>query len=165
MITYLASVASSILLNDISTNEIFAASPISEDAARRLTQAYYCMAALSACSQMAVIVIVLVAYLHYSLMVSSRDKIWFVGKWDALINIIPQIFIVIGCLSLTACFSLGSFIIGNETTGYIISLVCVLFFTSFLFIWATMVRKNFKCAEKTVLQYSQILNDAISSTE
>ena len=107
---------------------------------------------MAAATQLAVVVIVLVAYLHFTLMITPADKVWFICYWDNFINVTPQILVILGCISVTACVCVGAFIVGNIYTGIIVTCIASFFVLLFLYIWITMLNYNFERAEKTVVK-------------
>lgn len=126
---------------------------------RVLLQAYYACGAFSACSSLIVVSIVMVAYLHFTLMMSPADKLWFICTWDNEINLLPQLLILMGSVSLFGCLALGAFVVGNYETGIIVVVVTVFFLVAFLYIWQKMVVMNFQRAENTILRYRRVYKE------
>jgi hypothetical protein len=150
---FTAALGVSIVLGGVSTSDAFVGQTgLSEHSYKTLIQLYYALGAMAASTQLAVVVIVLVAYLHFTLMITPADKVWFICYWDTFINVIPQILVILGCVSVVACVCVGSFIVGDIHTGIIVTCIASLFVLLFLYIWITMLNRNFERAESTVLK-------------
>ena len=161
---FLATIGVSIILSTISTSDVFSGhSDLTENQLRTIAQSYYALAAFSALSNLTNVVIVLVAYLHFTLMTGSADKIWFVSKWDTEINVLPQILLITGCISLVGCLCCGSFVVGNYVTGVVVCTISGSFVLMFLLIWKNMLRQNFNRSEKNILRYKNIYKQLLDN--
>lgn len=77
-------------------------------------------------------------------MLTNDDMLWFLMTWSFFTNELPQIFLVIGTFALIIGCCLGAFLIGNVTTGIIVSVVGFVIALIVLIGWLTMLAYNKK---------------------
>jgi len=135
---------------------------LSSFASSIFTHIYYVSFCLSAFSNLLVVLLCVMSMLHYTLMISPSDKMWFVDKWDNAINVLPQILLMLGVISLFVGLCVGSFLVSNTAIGIIVCSLASLFVAIFLYIWSTMLRANFARTAKSLEIYKKIYTKIMS---
>lgn len=122
-----------------------------------IVQVYYALFAAAACSEICTVLVVTISAIHFNLMLSDDDMIWFVMEWFWFINDFAQILLVIGCIALILGCFFGSFIVGDNTTGLIVCLIGGGIFSILLFFWLYMIRVNKGKEKESIDRIRQIL--------
>lgn len=122
-----------------------------------MSQVFYGCFGLAALTEIGAVLIVTIALIHFNLMITEEDMVWFVMTWWWFVDDVCQIFVTIGCFALfTGCF-VGSFIVGNNTTGIIVSCIGGVIMMIILVTWLCMVRIDKRREKESIERVREIL--------
>ena len=139
----LGAISVTLLLSTPSRSDTYSTSVnVSHDAELALLQSYYFFWALATFSEIAVVVIVTIANVHLSLMVTKHDFLWFFETWDFQTKQLSQVFLVTGCISLVIGCCIGAFLFGDINTGIIVTVVGGVSLIVIVSIWLYMLYFN-----------------------
>jgi hypothetical protein len=122
-----------------------------------LSQLYYVFFGISALTEVSAVLVVTISVIHFNLMITEDDMVWFVMTWGWFVNDLCQLFVTIGCFALIfGCF-IGAFIVGNNTTGTIISCIGGSTFSAVAVTWIYMLIMNKKRERNRIERVREIL--------
>lgn len=122
-----------------------------------LSQLYYALFGTAALTEIGAVLIVTIAVIHFNLMVTEDDMVWFMMTWGWFVDDVCQVFVAIGCFALFfGCF-IGAFIVGNNTTGIIISSIGGTIAAIILPIWILMINMNKRRERESIERVRQIM--------
>ncbi len=145
----IGAIAVSIMVSPIDQASMFSApgaddrlNPISAHQMQKLARAYYVIWSLAAITEISTVIILTVLNVHFTLMESDFNRIWFLIKWKYVYHVIPEGLAVLGSMCLFAGCALGAFIICDMATGIVVSLISGFAFMSLLLLWMYMFYVN-----------------------
>ena len=123
----------------------------------RMAQTFYALFGTAACAELGAVLIVTISTIHFYLMLTDDDMVWFVMKWGWFTNVFCQALVTIGCFALiTGCF-VGSFIVGDNKTGIIVTAIGGAFLSAIVLTWFWMLTVNFAKQTESVDRIREIL--------
>ena len=84
-----------------------------------ISQAYYVCWAPAAYSEIATVILVTISSVHLNLMITDEDFVWFMVHWLFVVQMLPQIFLVVGLFAAMFGCMIGSFLIADTLLGCI----------------------------------------------
>lgn len=136
---------------------------LSAEGAKRAAYCFYLFWSLASFFELAAVVLVTVAQLHYSIMLDALDALWFIDTWKIYVWILPRMFVVCGCASaVLGCIS-AVFLVANIYIASAILVLGLLLMFLIVFIWITMLHKNSARKKESLERYKTVLNDSILS--
>lgn len=139
----IGAISITVLLATPSRGDIYVnANNTDQDISYKLYQAYYVLWGVAAYSEIAVVVLVTIASVHFNLMISDEDLVWFVMTWEGPVSMMPQVFLVVGCFSCFFGCIIGSFLVADMTLGLINTSIGVIFVLIVLPTWLYMLHHN-----------------------
>ena len=140
----IGAIAVTVLLNPIERSEFlqnsdFVLSPYAEVV---LTQLYFAFWTIASCSEICAVVVLTIVSVHFSNMMTDDDIIWFMLHWDFIARMLPQILLVVGIFFAFFGCAIGAFLIGNITSGIIVSSISCFASAMILPMWVYMLKVN-----------------------
>lgn len=122
-----------------------------------MSQLFYACFGVAALTEIGAVLIVTIALIHFNLMITEEDMVWFVMTWWWFVDDVCQIFVTVGCFALVTGCLVGAFIVGNDTTGIIISCIGGVIITIILVTWLYMLKINKRREKESIERVREIL--------
>lgn len=130
---------------------------LSETRTKVIVQMYYALFGAAAITEIGAVLVVTVATVHFNLMVSDDDMIWFVYNWNWFCLEFCQVLMTVGCFSLIIGCMVGAFIVGDNNTGIIVITIGISVAIVFLPSWLFMIAVNKRREKEGVDRVRDIL--------
>lgn len=131
----------------------------SSDQLRGIGRCFYVAWSLGAISELASVLLVTIASMHFNLLMNDDDIVWFLMKWEFIVLELPQVFLVVGCFCCSIGLALGVMMIADRTTAIICSGTILAILVIVLGIWLWMLAVNKMRERMSVLEVRQMLSE------